>query len=171
MNKLPLPLMLLLGCALLMHAGCAGYRVGSMLPGDVKTVYVPSVINKTSEPLIEIDVTQSILENVQLDGSLGVAGEAEADSILTVTITDYKLEAVAYRKDVRSAANQYRINLTARMELRRTRDQSVVAEAPRVTGSAVFDVTGDLSSSKLTGNPLAADDLATRIVQRIVEYW
>jgi hypothetical protein len=78
---------------------------------------------------------------------------------------------VAYRKDVRSAAEQYRINLTSSMVLRRTSDESVVAESPRVMGSAVFDVVGDLTSSKLTGNPEAADDLARRIVQRIVEYW
>lgn len=160
-----------LALALLFQTGCAGYRLGSMLPGDVKTVYVPTVANKTSEPLIEVDVTQQIIEKIQLDGSLRVVNELDADSILTVTVTGYNLEAVAYRKDIRSAANQYRINLTASMELRRTKDQSVVAEAPRVAGSAVFDVTGDLTSSKLTGNPLAAEDLANRIVQRIVEYW
>lgn len=156
---------------LLWQTGCAGYRLGSMLPADVASVYVPSVVNKTAEPLIEIDVTQAIIQNIQQDGSLRVVNAEDADTILTVEITGYELEPVAYRKDVRSAANQYRINLTANMVLRRTSNDSVVAESPRVTGSAVFDVLGDLSSSKLTGNPAAADDLATRIVQRIVEYW
>lgn len=152
-------------------AGCAGYRVGSMLPGDVKTVFVPAVVNKSSEPLIEVEITQSLIRKIQQDGSLRIATEAEADAILTVALTGYKLEAVAYRKDVRAAANQYRINLAANFVMRRTKDASVVAEAPTVVGSAVFDVTGDLSSSKLTGNPQAASDLADKIVQRIVEYW
>jgi hypothetical protein len=156
---------------LLWQTGCAGYRLGSMLPTDIASVYVPTVVNKTAEPLIEIDVTQAIIQNIQQDGSLRVVSAEEADTILTVELTGYELEAVAFRKDVRAAANQYRINLTANMVLRRTSDESVVAESPRVAGSAVFDVLGDLSSSKLTGNPDAADDLATRIVQRIVEYW
>jgi len=170
MMKNPLYKLLLLPL-LLWQTGCAGYRLGTMLPGDIATVYVPSVVNKTTEPLIEIDVTQAIIQNIQQDGSLRVVNEDEADTILTVELLSYQLEPVAYSKDVRSAAEQYRINLTSSMVLRRTSDESVVAESPRVSGSAVFDVTGDLTSSKLTGNPEAADDLARRIVQRIVEYW
>lgn len=170
MNTSCLKYLLLIPLAL-WQTGCAGYRLGSMLPADVASVYVPSVVNKTTEPLIEIDVTQAIIQNIQQDGSLKVVNAEDADTVLTVELTGYALEPVAYRKDVRSAAEQYRINLTASMVLRRTSDESVVAESPRVKGSAVFDVLGDLSSSKLTGNPEAADDLATRIVQRIVEYW
>lgn len=151
--------------------GCTGYRLGSMIPDDVKTVYVPAIANKSTEPLVEIDLTQAVIQKIQLDGSLKIAPEAEADAILIVVLNHYNLEAVSYRKDIRSAANQYRINLTASMVMRRTVDQSVVAESPSLTGQAVFDVVGDLSSSKLTGNPLATSDLANKIVQRIVEYW
>lgn len=156
---------------LALGAGCAGYRVGSMLPGDIKTVYVPAVVNKSNEPLVEVELTQSLIQKIQQDGSMRIAPQVDADAILTVELLSYKLEAVAYRKDVRAAANQYRINLEAKFVMRRTKDESVVAESPRVTGQAVFDVTGDLTSSKLTGNPLAAADLADRIVQRLVEYW
>lgn len=167
----PLLRMLALLTVPLFLSGCAGYRLGTMLPGDVRTVFVPTVENETSEPLIESDVTQAIIQQIQRDGSLQIETEENADAVLKVVLTKYKLEPVAYRSDVRAAANQYRINLTASMEMRRTRDGSVVAEAARITGNEVFDVVGDLSSSKLVGNPLAANDLADRIVQRVVEYW
>ena len=58
---------------LLLSAGCANYRLGSMLPADLKTVYVPTRKNETAEPLIEQDVTRAILSQIQMDGSLRVA--------------------------------------------------------------------------------------------------
>lgn len=151
--------------------GCVGYRVGSMLPDDLQTVHVRTVVNKSSEPLIESDITQALIRDIQLDGSLKVVPADQADAILSVTLNNYSLEPLAYRKDVRAAANQYRINLTASMDLRRQPGNEVVAESPRVTGQAVFDVIGDLSSSKLTQNPAAADDLARNIVEQMVEAW
>ncbi|HRV31690.1 MAG TPA: LPS assembly lipoprotein LptE, partial [Kiritimatiellia bacterium] len=65
------------------------YRLGSMLPGDVRTVYMPTCVNQTTEPQIEQDVTRAILSQIQTDGTLRVAPELEADSILSVTITDF----------------------------------------------------------------------------------
>jgi len=158
--------------AILIAAGCAGYKVGSMLPGDVKTVHIPTFINKTSEPLLEIDTTQAAIEEIQRDGSMRVVGDInEADAVLEVVLTEYRIEPISFRKDVRTAAQQYRAFITANMVMRRTKDQSVVVEAVRVEGKYVFDVIGDLTSSKLQANPLAAADLGYNMVQRMVEYW
>lgn len=155
----------------LLQTGCAGYRLGSMLPADVQTVFVPPVLNKSSEPAVETEITRAILEEIQKDGSLTIVPEAEADAVLTVVLKSYNLEPVSFQREDRTAANQYRITMTASMVLRRTAEQTVVAEAANVRGEAVFDVIGDLSSSKRQGNPPAASDLAKRIVQRMVEYW
>jgi hypothetical protein len=158
--------------ASLLAAGCTGYRVGSMLPGDVKTVHVPTFINRTSEPLLEIDTTQAAISALQRDGSLRVVRSInDADAFLEVVLTEYRIEPVSFRKDVRTAAQQYRAFITASMVMRRTSDQSVVVEAARIEGRYVFDVIGDLTSSKLQANPQAAADLANTLVQRMVEYW
>ena len=155
----------------LLLTGCAGYRVGSMLPGDVKTVHVPTFVNRTTEPLLELDTPQAVIQELQRDGSLRVVAEAEADAILTVVLTEYRIEPVSFRKDIRTAAQQYRAFIVANMVMRRTSDQSVVIESPRVEGRFVFDVIGDLTSSKLIANPQAASDLAVNMVQLMVEYW
>lgn len=151
--------------------GCAGYRVGSMLPGDIKNVYIPTFENRTSEPLIEVDVMQAVIRQFQQDGSMKITSEADADAVLNVVLTSYKLEPVSYRKDVRTAAEQYRMYITAKIDMRRTKDNSVVVESPRVIGKYVFDVNGDLSSSKLEATPQTADDFAKNLVQMLVEYW
>lgn len=159
--------------ALSLHllTGCAGYRVGSMLPDTIKSVYIPTFINNTTEPLIEIDATQAAIEQFQRDGSLKLADQATADAELTVVLTSYKLEPVSFRKDIRTAAQQYRIFLTAKMEMRTKADGKVIVESPRIVGKYVFDVTGDLSSSKLSANPQVSQDLAKNLIEMLVEYW
>ena len=156
---------------LLLFTGCAGYRLGTMLPGDIKTVFVPTFVNQTAEPLLEVDTTQAMIRELQRDGSLKVVRtEAEADAVLHVVLKGFTLDPVAFRSDIRSAAQEYRMIIDASMVMRRTTDQSVVVESPLIRGDYVFDVVGDLSSSKLLALPDASDDLARRLVQRVVEY-
>ena len=151
--------------------GCAGYRLGSMLPDDIKTVHVPTIINKTSEPQVEADITQALIQDIQRDGSLRVVNQDQADTVLVVTLRNYTLEPVAYRTDQRTSAREYRIVLNASILMTRRGTGAVVVEAPSVRGEFVFPVAGDLSSSKLRGLPQAAEDLAHNIVEKVVEVW
>lgn len=156
--------------ALLLN-GCAGYRLGSMLPDDVKTVSVSSFVNKTREPLVEIESTQKTIEELQRDGSLSVAKKESADAQLEVTIVDFQLQPVRYDSERGTTARQYRMWLTANVVLKRTKDNSIIVDNPRVRGEYVFDVLGDLTSSKTRALPFAAEDLAHNIVETIVEVW
>ena len=163
-------LLLALGWVAL-SSGCAGYRLGSMLPEDIKTVHVPSFVNETSEPLIEIDCHRAMIEELQRDGTLRVADEENADAIVRVKLRDYKLEPVVYDTRSRSNVRQYRIRITANLVMTRRVDDSVIVERPSVRSEGVFNVSGDLSSSKLIGLPVAAADLARKLVQHMVEAW
>ena len=156
---------------ILLASGCASYRLGSMLPDDIRTVYVPTCVNKTSEPLIEQDVTRSILSQIQMDGSLRVASEDDADTILEITLTKFWLDPVAYVAGKSSTANQYRMSIKASFVLRRRADNSVVVDSPSVTGWYDFDFAGDMTSSKNIALRPAAEDLGRRIVSQIVQYW
>jgi len=159
--------------AAVVGSGCAnmGYSLGSMLPPAIKTVYIPTVINETDEPLVESEVTRAILEEVQLDGSLEVKNREKADSILQIRLTQYKIVPISFERDRRTAAEEYRIFLTAQILLTRTSNGDVLAEAPFVQGESTFELEGDLTSSKRIGLPEAANDLAHDIVEQIVEYW
>jgi hypothetical protein len=152
--------------------GCASYQLGSMLPPDVKTVYVPTFINKTTEPLVETEATQAAIREIQKDGSLKVVRSLEeADTILTVTLTDYSLTPLKFNRDLNTTADQYRLTLTVQMVLTRRATNKVVAENPRIQGEADFPISGDFTSSKKRGLPNAAQDLAHNIVESIVETW
>lgn len=155
----------------LLTAGCAQYRLGSMLPADIHTVHMATCVNQTTEPLIEQDVTRSILSQIQMDGSLRIASEETADTQLDVTLVRFWLDPVAYEKGASSTVNQYRMSIRASFVLRRRTDHSVVVESPGITGWYDFDFAGDLTSSKNIALRPAADDLGRRIVNRIVQYW
>ncbi|NLG35222.1 MAG: LptE family protein [Lentisphaerae bacterium] len=156
---------------LLLSAGCANYRLGSMLPDDIRTVHIPTCVNETTEPLIEQDVTRAILSQVQMDGSLRVAPPETADTILDVTLLRFWLDPVAYARGESSTANQYRMSIRAAFVLRRRADNSVVVESSGITGWYDFDFAGDLTSSKAVALRPAAEDLGRRILNRIVQYW
>ena len=166
-----LPLGSLLMLAVLL-TGCATYQLGSMLPDDIKTVYVPTFVNKTSEPMIETEVTQAVIREIQKDGSLKVVGTPEeADTLLSVTLTDYRLTPLKYERDLNTTADQYRLTLTAQVMLTRRTTDKVVSENPRIQGEADFPIAGDFTTSKKQGLPDAAEDMAHNIVESIVETW
>ena len=162
---------LAIALAALLLNGCAGYKLGSMLPADIKTVYVPTFINKTREPLIENDTTQKAIQEIQRDGSLKIASKETADSILLVTLTDYSLTPVRYDTQHTTQTKEYRLWLTANIVLKRVKDDKVIVDRPMVRGQAVFEVLGDLTSSKLLALPLAAQDLSRNIIATCVEVW
>ncbi len=152
--------------------GCMNYRLGSMLPPDIKTVYVPTFVNETDEPMLEVETTKAMIEEIQKDGSLKVAGSAEeADSLLAVKLIGFTLNPVTYNRDRATTTDQYRMLLTASLVLTRRTTGDVVSEHPRVEGEYVFTVQGDLTSSKDLALPYAAQDLAHDLVETIVETW
>jgi hypothetical protein len=151
--------------------GCAGYQLGSMLPDDIRTVYVPTFKNRTTEPLIEIETTQAAIEQIQLDGSLLVVDEQDADAILEVDLLAYDLEALSFERTDRRQANEYRATITASIVLKRRATDEVILEEPLVRGDTTFPFTADLSSTKRRALPDAAEDLGHDIVERIVEFW
>ncbi|MBW7908109.1 MAG: hypothetical protein H3C50_04205 [Kiritimatiellae bacterium] len=156
---------------LLGSIGCVGYRLGSMLPPDIQTVYIPSFLNETSEPLIEVECHRATVEALQRDGSLRIGDEETSDAIARIRLREYRIEPVVYDTTSRSNVKQYRIKMSASLVMTRRADDKVIVERPTVRGEGVFNVAGDLSSSKLIGLPVAAEDLARNIVQQMVEAW
>jgi hypothetical protein len=152
--------------------GCAmmGYRLGSTLPADIKTVFVPAFINKTGEPMVDTEATKAAIQELQKDGSLEVTEEQYADTILTVSLIQYKLQPVSFEMDSRKTANEYRLYLTADVVFQRAKTNKLLSKK-RVVGETTFLPSGDLSSAKRTALPLVARDLAHRIVEAVVEYW
>ena len=163
---LPLLLVFLVGAF-----SCAGYQLGSMLPPDIRTVVVPTFDNDTDEPQLEVETTRRTISAIQRDGSLRLVPREEADSELLVTLVDFDLQPLAFDRDRRAAAEEYRLYITAAIQLIRLSTGETIVENPRVRGESTFEFFGDHSSAKLTAIPDAADDLAQQIISTLVETW
>jgi hypothetical protein len=151
--------------------GCAGYRLGSMLPPGIRSVSVPIAENRTSEPMIENEITRAIIAEIQRDGSLRLLPSNEADAELRVTIRHHEMTPITFRTDTRSEPDEYRLRVEAEFQLVRTGSDEIIAEHPAAVGESTVRLAGNFGFAKQVALPEAARDLARDIVRKLVEYW
>jgi len=161
---------LIIFLAMFFLAGCVGYRLGSTLPPDIKTIYVPLFENLCRDPLIENDATAATIAELQKDGTLKVVNVENADVILKCTLTGISLSPLRYKRSDVTRPNEYRLTLSASFTLTRIRTQEILCEAT-VIGESTFPFYGNLVSAKQAATPRAAEDLAKRIVEKAIEAW
>jgi len=162
-----LGLLVILGITL---TGCVGYKLGNTLPKNLKTVYVPTFINKTGEPMVETEATKAALQELQMDGSLEVVGMDLADTILEVTLVKITFTPLGFEQDSRKTANEYRLYLHADVIFKNAKTNQILSKK-NVAGETTFIPGGDLAGAKRLALPKASKDLAHRIVEAVVEYW
>lgn len=169
----------LLAAAIPILSGCAGYTVGPIKPTvmkSVQTIAVASFKNDTLHPRVEVLVANAVIKQIQQDGTYQIADEKTADVILEGTI-----EGIDRRpsRSVRGNVLQTREFVTvirARVRIYR-RDTGVDLDTRLVTGTSNFFVTGsrtiaaDVIQDERQAIPLAAEEMAVRLVSQISEGW
>ena len=165
--------------AAMVLSGCAGYQMGSIKPtpmAKVNTVAVPSFKNDTLEPRVEVLLANSLIKQLQRDGTYKVVDERDADATVECVLQEID------RKPVRSVRGDTLLTREYELELRvryRVIDRKTGAElmSRSVTGDTAFFVSGSnaLSSDVLQDErqalPLAAEEAMTRLVAQISEGW
>jgi hypothetical protein len=156
--------------AALSTAGCLGYRVGTSLPLEIRTVHVPTFANHSGEPLVEIETTRVALNEFQKDGNLSIAGATDADVLLKVSIQSFSTEPISYERDSAKSPSEYRLRIKAQLVLTSQRNGRELLKRT-VVGEATFLPGSDLTTAKRSATPEAAQDLAHNIVESVVEFW
>ncbi len=163
----------LLNCfaATLLFAGCMGYSLGGARPEGVASVTMNAVINKTGEPAIEIAVTRAMRERIPFDGRLKLVNEEkDADAAIDITLTKYDLVPIAYRSDLRSTPDIYRLRITGVAELRKISSGEVISTSSTY-GESTFNFQADLTSSKRDALPAAAAEITKFMLDDLIEQW
>jgi hypothetical protein len=154
-------------------SGCAGYHIGEVKPQylkDVHSIAIPTFRNGTFLPRIEGLVTNTVIKQFQQDGTYRIATEANADAILKATIV------VVGRNPVRSvrgnvlATTEFNLGVAVRYTLV-SRDGKPLAGPATVSGATSFFVGTDVTTDERQALPLAAEDLAVRLVSQLSEGW
>ena len=159
------------GLTALLMAGCMGYQLGGTRPEGVETVHVAAVVNATTEPAIELQVTHALRQRIQFDGRLKLRNAPEsADAIIEVKLTDYKLTPIAFRDDLQTTPEQYRIRITGIATLKDAETGEILSES-KTYGETRFFFESDLTTSKRIALPRAAEEIAKFMVDDLIERW
>lgn len=150
-------------------AGCA-YRLGPASTMNVRSIAIPNFHNKTYEPRISVQVTNAVIKRIQTDGAIRVVSEEGADATLTGDIVSWRREPLLFRQDNTLMAKQYELNVQAHVILTDNRTGKRLLEGDFV-GKTQYFFGNDMTQAERQAFPLAAEDLARRITDRIVDAW
>jgi hypothetical protein len=164
-------------CAAL--TGCAGYQIGPIKPkpmSEVKTIAVQTFKNDTLEPRIEVLMANAVIKQIQRDGTYKIARENEADAILEGLVEEIERNPQRSVRGNVLLTREYDLVLRVRYRVI-DRVTGKELESRNVQGKTSFFVSGsnavaaDVNQDERQALPLAAEDLATRLVSQIAEGW
>lgn len=148
-------------------AGC-GYRLGSLLPASIKTISVPNFVNHTNEPGIESTVTNGVIERFQVDGTLEVVPEKEADLLLLGHIIDYKREGLRLSSQD-DTTTEFRLTIAVRLICKDAKTGKTLWVADRIEGETAFAPGAIGPEAERAAIPRAVEDLSEDVVSKVVD--
>jgi hypothetical protein len=128
-------------------AGACGYALagrGSALPASVRTIGIPMFTNRTSVFNLETTLTTKVRAEFIGRSKYEIVPTASGDSVLTGEVTSVSIVPSAF--NAQQLASRYAITMTARVELRNTKDNMVLWENPGLVFRQEFDATGTQSA-------------------------
>jgi hypothetical protein len=158
----------------LLFSGCAGYHVGSIQPHfmeGIQTIAVPTFRNETLIPHIEVLSTDTVIRQIQEDGTYKVASSLDtADAVLEGEIMSViRRPSRTVIGDVQ-ATQEFDMTLEIHYKIIRKATGETVDDK-NATGSTSFFVSGDVNQDEVQAIPLAAQSCAVQMVSEFGEGW
>lgn len=162
--------------------GCLGYHIGPVKPyylRDVHTIAVPTFTNRTLVPRIEVLVTDTVIKQLQQDGTYQITNGDKADATLTGEISRITRAPARSVQGNVLLTTEFSLVLVVRYSVA-GRDGKPLVPPNDAIGSTTFFVSsaatqnitsGDVTSDERQALPLATEDLASRLVTQISEGW
>ena len=144
-----------------------------MKPGvlrDVHVIAVPTFENKSLLPRIEVLVTDSVIKQIQQDGTYKVANKDNADAVLKAEIIEISRTPARSVLGNVLATTEFNLTMHVRYKLD-TRSGTSLTPYAEVVGTTSFFVGTDVTTDERQALPLAAEELATHLVTQLSEGW
>ena len=152
--------------------GCLGYHVGPVKPyylSDVHTIAVPTFKNRTLVPRIEVLVANTVIKQLQQDGTFQIVSGDKADATLSGEIFSIVRSPARSVTGNVLATTEFNLALTVKYSLTgRYGEQLATSQA---VGTTSFFVSSDVTTDERQALPLATEDLAIRLVSQLSEGW
>ena len=158
----------------LLLGGCAGYHLGPVQPKlmkGIKTIAVPSFRNETLIPRMEVLAADSVIKQIQQDGTYKIASSANADAVIEGVVLEVRRHGA--RSVISDVLTQREYLLTVVLRYTVTkRSTGEEIDIGRAIGSTSFFVSGsDVNQDERQAIPLALADAAVHLVSHISEGW
>jgi len=167
--------------ACLTAAGCLGYRRGSLMHPQIKTVAVGEFTNRTPDADLGVLLRRHLAEHFMTDGSLTLVTRDRADAVVRGRIVNCRSQAVgssrrrpAQARDSDSDTYQpaiVRIELEVEYELIQPSTGRTLGRKRSVEGTADFSQLPDIHVARQLGIRQAASAAAQKMVAAITEAW
>lgn len=123
----------------LILSGCY-YRTTSRTAKGIRSIAVPFFRNKTSEPNLEITVTERIIDNLVEDNTLKVVDEDRADSILEGAIVGFVNAPFSFNQELN--AEEYHVVVTVQLSLFNRKLNEPIWEKKTIRGDGAYFLEG-----------------------------
>lgn len=161
--------------AVMAFSGC-GYTRKTVLPRNMKTIYVETVKNKLNADNIyayqqglEMDITNAVIRRLQQDGTVKVTTQKDADVILKTDLVSLDQEGLRFNS--LEGVSQYRLFINVRLRLEDAKAGDTIWEESNFSGGTEYYVTTVTSIGMQKASEDAVTNLAYNIVNRVVEDW
>ncbi len=151
-------------------SGCGVYSANTgRVDESLKRVSIRYLENMTAEPNIEIDLTDAIILAVQIDNTLKVVDEGDADTILSGKVVRYHLKEVFARENL--TVNEYQVQIAVVLDLTRRATGESIFSQKRFTGTGNYVLDDPNGTSEDTARQEAAGEIVKDILALVVEGW
>lgn len=151
--------------AILLATGCGYQMVGkeTHLPPGVHSLAIPTFVNQTFEPGIEVPFTQGFLREFIQDRRVKVAGRNEADSVLEGVIKSFQIYSVSY--DRSGIAQEYQTTVVIDLTLK-SKNGEILWTEKDLSDSRVYRTSANMLISE-SNKAAAIQSLARFMAERI----
>jgi len=156
-------------------SGC-GYTRKTVLPRNIKTIYVETVKNKLDmgslsayQQGLEMDITNAVIQRLQQDGTVKVVEQKKADAILKTNLVALQQEGLRFNS--LEGVSQYRLFIVVSLQLVEAKTGDVIWAEPNFSGDTEYYITTVTSIGQQKASVDAVHRLAYNIVDRITDDW
>jgi len=158
----------------LLLSGCAGYHLGPNRPHfmeGIHTIAVPTFRNETLIPNIEVLVADTVIRQIQQDGTYKVASSMNtADAVLEAEILQVSRRPGRTVINDVQATQEFNMTLVVHYKIVRKATGETVDDK-NAFGTTTFFVSGDVNQDEIQAVPLAAQNVAANMVSEFGEGW
>jgi outer membrane lipopolysaccharide assembly protein LptE/RlpB len=151
-------------------SGCGYYSTSSRTAKDIKSIAVPFFENTTSEPNLEIIVTERVVDNLVSDNTLSVRDEGVADAVLEGKIVSFQNVPFSFNRDLN--AEEYRVVITVEATLYSRSLGRPIWEKQVIKGDGAYFVdTNEPGFQYADALAEAIKEITDRILNLTVQDW